>query len=114
MRILTAFSAAAFLGLMSLVAAAPEASAAGCADELCLWSGANFSGTGYRLVGHQKNYCAESPGPVRSVVSNLNVTVTLSAGGCGGGGGPHADVAPHSSVADLGFDARSVTYCLDC
>ncbi|MGK8512655.1 peptidase inhibitor family I36 protein [Nocardia asiatica] len=118
MRISAIVSAIAFAAL-ALVVAPPEASAASCpADSLCQYSGAGYSGTAKIVTLNTKNfrnYCGPAGDPsTRSVINNTKVELLFTAAHNCDGGRPYLYVGPGKQVADLGFDALSVTWCPDC
>ncbi|MBF6192667.1 peptidase inhibitor family I36 protein [Nocardia implantans] len=119
MRISAIVTAIAFAALALVAAPLPEASAAGCpSGSLCQYSGAGFSGTAKVVTLNTKNfrnYCGPAGDPsTRSVINNTNVELLFSSGSNCGGGQPYRYVGPGKQVADLGFDALSVTWCPSC
>ncbi|MCC3330373.1 peptidase inhibitor family I36 protein [Nocardia abscessus] len=119
MRIPAIVSAIAFAALALVVAPPPEASAASCpAGNLCQYSGAGYSGTAKNVTLNTKNfhnYCGPAGDPsTRSVINNTSVELLFTASHNCDGGRPYRYVSPGEQVADLGFDALSVTWCPDC
>ncbi|MEV6426793.1 peptidase inhibitor family I36 protein [Nocardia sp. NPDC051463] len=119
MRISAIISAIAFACFAVVTAPVPEASAAGCpADNLCQYSGAGYSGAQKNVTLNTTNfhnYCGPAGDPsTRSVINNTRVQLLFNASSGCGGHATYRYVSPGEQVADLGFDAFSVTWCPEC
>jgi len=83
------------------------------ANQLCLYSGTNYTGTQFIAEPPNALGCGELVQPARSIINNTDTFFFVSSDGQCDGDARY--VRPYSSYPDLGILARSLLYyCLSC
>ncbi|CDZ90285.1 MULTISPECIES: peptidase inhibitor family I36 protein [Rhodococcus] len=106
-------TAAATSGFALSLGAAPADAAPYCsAGQVCVWSGTNYQGQSASFSRSPSNHCAATLAlTVRSVVNNSGYVDFWSGTGCTG---TRRTVYGGGATPNLGFDARSASWCDAC